>query len=110
MNGGSVEAARAAQNLGVISHRLRRMMQSMCPSSGRLVSSGIKAPSAGSVSRVFDNNFRVTSQSVNGANPISFGYDTDDLLTSAGGMTLSRSSATGLLTGAVISNATDSYS
>jgi len=65
---------------------------------------------AGSVSRTYDQSYRVVSQGVNGANAISFGYDTDDLLTSAGGMTLSRSSATGLLTGTVISNATDSYS
>lgn len=64
---------------------------------------------AGSVSRTFDNNFHVTSQSVNGGNTVSFGYDTDDLLTSAGAMTLSRSSSTGLLTGTAISNASDSY-
>jgi putative transposase len=32
-----------------------------------------------------DNNFRITSQSVNGGNTISFGYDTDSLLTSGEG-------------------------
>jgi hypothetical protein len=46
---------------------------------------------AGSVSRAYDNNFRITSQSINGANPITFGYDTDSLLTSAGSLTISRS-------------------
>ena len=65
---------------------------------------------AGSVSRTYDTSFRVSSQSVNGASAVTFGYDEDDLLTSAGGMTVSRSSATGLLTGTSISNATDSYS
>ncbi|MFO0700343.1 MAG: transposase [Nitrospira sp.] len=36
----------------------------------------------GSVGRNYDNNFRITSQSVNGGNTINFGYDDDSLLTS----------------------------
>src|SRR5439155_1348207 len=39
---------------------------------------------AGSVDRVYDANFRLITQSVNGANTVSFGYDNDSLLTSAG--------------------------
>ena len=42
----------------------------------------------GSVSRTYDINFRIASRSVNGANTISFGYDNDSLLTSAGAETL----------------------
>jgi YD repeat-containing protein len=45
-------------------------------------------PIAGSVTRTYDNNFRVTSLSVNGANPISLTYDNDSLLTGVGAMTL----------------------
>jgi YD repeat-containing protein len=58
---------------------------------------------AGSVSRNYDNNFRITSQSVNGANTISFGYDNDSLLTSAGSLTISRSAQNGLITGTTLS-------
>jgi YD repeat-containing protein len=65
---------------------------------------------AGSVGRVFDNSFRVTGQSVNGGSTISFGYDNDDLLTTAGSMSPGRSATTGLLTGTAIANATDAYS
>nr|WP_249218386.1 hypothetical protein [Nitrospina sp. Nb-3] len=34
---------------------------------------------SGSVSRTYDNSFRITSRSVNGGNTISFTYDQDDL-------------------------------
>ena len=63
---------------------------------------------AGSVSRNYDNNFRITSQSVNGANTISFGYDNDSLLTSAGSLTISRSAQNGLITGTTLATITDS--
>jgi YD repeat-containing protein len=39
---------------------------------------------AGSVTRRYDNNFRVTSRSVNGGNPIPLQYDQDGLLTQVG--------------------------
>lgn len=57
---------------------------------------------AGSVSQVFDGNFRITQQLVNDANSINFSYDTDDLLTAAGSLTLSRNAQNGLLTGTVL--------
>lgn len=62
---------------------------------------------AGSVSRNYDNNFRITSQSVNGANTISFGYDNDSLLTSAGSLTIARSAQHGLITGTTLGTVTD---
>jgi len=62
---------------------------------------------AGSVSRNYDNNFRITSQSVNGANTITFGYDTDSLLTSAGSETITRNAQNGLITGTTLGVATD---
>ncbi len=57
---------------------------------------------AGNVSRNYDNNFRITSQSVNGANTINFGYDNDSLLTSAGTLTIARSPQHGLITGTTL--------
>ncbi len=63
---------------------------------------------AGSVGRTYDNNFRISSQSVNGANTITFGYDTDSLLTSAGALTIGRSTQNGLITGSTLGVVTDS--
>jgi len=65
---------------------------------------------AGSVSRNYDTNFRITSQSVNGANTVSFGYDTDSLLTSAGSLLITRHSSHGLITGTTLGTVTDSRS
>jgi RHS repeat-associated protein len=65
---------------------------------------------SGSVSRTYDNSFRIASQSVNGANTINFAYDNDDLLTAAGSLTLTRNAQNGLITGTTLSNVTDSRS
>ncbi|MCI0689895.1 MAG: hypothetical protein L0Y54_22050, partial [Sporichthyaceae bacterium] len=54
-------------------------------------------PVAGSVGVGYTADFRVTSQTVNGANSIAFGYDRDGLLTTAGGIGLKRASQTGVL-------------
>jgi RHS repeat-associated protein len=62
---------------------------------------------AGSVTRSYDNNFRITSQSVNGANTVPFGYDNDSLLTTAGALSISRSPQHGLITGTTLGTATD---
>lgn len=64
---------------------------------------------SGNVSRTYDNNFRVTSIAVNGATPIGFQYDNDDLLKKAGDLTIARDSATGLVTGTALGVVTDSY-
>lgn len=65
---------------------------------------------AGSVSRVFDANFRVTSQSINGANTINLTYDNDSLLINAGNLNLTRNAQTGFITGTTLGNVTDSRS
>lgn len=57
----------------------------------------------------YDSNFRTISETVNGANLISFGYDNDDLLTSAGALTLRRDAGNGLLTGTTLANLVDTY-
>ncbi len=64
----------------------------------------------GSVSRTYDNRFRIASQRVNGGNPISFSYDHDGLLASAGGLTLTRHAQSGLITGATLGNLTEAQS
>lgn len=63
----------------------------------------------GQVERAYDNDFRVTSLNVNGANPITFEYDADSLLKKAGEMTLTRSGQNGLLEGTGLVGVTDSY-
>ncbi len=51
----------------------------------------------GSVEYEYDNNFRLIGQTVNSANTISFVYDEDGLITSAGELTLGRELQNGLL-------------
>ncbi len=63
----------------------------------------------GSVERTYDNFFRLSSISVNGANPVSYTYDDDGLLIQAGAMSLTRDPATGFLTGTTLGVVTTSY-
>ncbi len=62
---------------------------------------------AGNVSQTYDNFFRTTSQSVNGANTVNFTYDNDSLLTGAGSLTLTRNAQNGLVTGMTLGNVAD---
>jgi RHS repeat-associated protein len=61
----------------------------------------------GSVNVTYNNDFQVITQSVNGANPISFTYDNDGLLKTAGNLTLDWNLTNGMLTGTVLGNTTD---
>ncbi|MBP6669029.1 MAG: hypothetical protein KA180_06240 [Gemmatimonadales bacterium] len=63
----------------------------------------------GSVVVGYDNHFRVTSQTVNGANAVGFGYDKDGLLTAAGGLGLRRSATNGLLLADSLNSVKTSY-
>jgi YD repeat-containing protein len=80
-----------------------------------LTSSTWNGPISGMVSWTYDNNYRKTSQSVNGGNTIAFTYDNDDLLTGVNLSTpsgsvpfiLTRNPANGLLTGTSLGNITD---
>ncbi len=63
---------------------------------------------AGSVVQTYDNDFRVTSRSVNGANSLNFTYDNDSLVTGAGSETLTYDSGNGFLTGTTLGLVTDS--
>jgi RHS repeat-associated protein len=61
---------------------------------------------AGSVGYTYDANFRVTALTVNGANSIALGYDNDNLLTTAGALTLARDPQNGRLTGTTLGSLT----
>ena len=61
----------------------------------------------GSVSRTYDNLFRVTSRTVNGTDTINYSYDNDNLLTTAGAMTISREvQKGGIINGTTLGNVT----
>jgi RHS repeat-associated protein len=62
---------------------------------------------AGSVHATLDANFRVTAETVNGANPVNFQYDGDGLVTQAGPLTLSRDPNNGRLTGSALGSVAD---
>jgi RHS repeat-associated protein len=61
----------------------------------------------GSMTRTYDNNFRIASEGVNSATAIAFQYDDDSLLTGVGNLTLIRNAQNGLLTGTTLGNVTD---
>jgi RHS repeat-associated protein len=59
------------------------------------------------VSRVYNNNFWVASESIEGGNTIAFSYDNDGLLTNAGALGLTRTATNGLITGTALGSAAD---
>jgi RHS repeat-associated protein len=65
-------------------------------------------PVVGTLTLSFDNNFRMTSQTVNGT-ALSFTYDADGLLTSAGALRLTLDSQNGRLNGTTLGSMTDTY-
>jgi RHS repeat-associated protein len=67
-------------------------------------------PVTGTVHRTYDNNFRTTTRTINGANALSFAYDADGLLVQAGALTLQRNAQNGLLTGTTLGVVNDTLS
>lgn len=63
---------------------------------------------AGSVSRTYNANFWVTSESINGGNTVAYQRDKDGLLTAAGSLAVKRSAKNGLITGTTLGLTTDS--
>jgi RHS repeat-associated protein len=63
---------------------------------------------AGSVSRAYNNNFWVTSQSINSGNTINFTYDKDGLLTKAGSLAVTNDPKDGLIKTVDLGSAKDS--
>lgn len=62
---------------------------------------------AGNVSRAYNNNFWVNSQSINGGNSVAFTYDKDGLPSKAGLVTLKHNAKTGLYTGSTLAAVKD---
>jgi RHS repeat-associated protein len=65
-------------------------------------------PVAGTVQRSFNQNFQVSSQSVNGQVTATYQYDSDGLVTHAGGLTVTRDPSTGLITATSLGTVTTS--
>ena len=65
---------------------------------------------AGSVTRTYDNDFRVASLSVNGSNPVAVQYDADGLPIQVGDLSLTRDAQTGLITATALGAITDAVS
>ena len=65
---------------------------------------------AGSVTRAFDDEFRVISESVSGTPAIAISYNADSLPVQVGAMALTRSPETGLITAAALGAFSDSRS
>ena len=64
-------------------------------------------PITGTVSGTYDNDFRVTSLSVNGEGAVVFDYDDDNLMTQAGALSLTHDAVNGLLTATAVGSVTD---
>jgi RHS repeat-associated protein/uncharacterized repeat protein (TIGR01451 family) len=63
----------------------------------------------GQVGFTYNNDFRITAETVNAGNSISYGYDADGLITSAGALTLARDAQKGLVSSSQIGAVGDSY-
>jgi RHS repeat-associated protein len=65
---------------------------------------------AGSIALTRDNQFNITSHSVNGGATVLFEYDNDGLLTKAGELSISRDAQTGFVTGSELGVVTEAMS
>jgi RHS repeat-associated protein len=61
----------------------------------------------GSVGYAYDDDFRVNSVTVNGANPIAYAYDVDGLIVGAGALALTRDAGNALVKGANLGGTSD---
>jgi YD repeat-containing protein len=66
-------------------------------------------PVAGTISWQHDTAFRVVEERVNGAHAATFAFDGDDLLTQAGGLTITRDPASGFVTQASAGLVTEAW-
>jgi RHS repeat-associated protein len=64
---------------------------------------------SGRVDRAYDDDLRLRTISVNGANAVTYAYDADSLLRQAGSLVLNRDPETGLLSGTALGNVTTAY-
>jgi RHS repeat-associated protein len=61
----------------------------------------------GSVGWTYNNDFRVASETVNGANSVAFGYNNDGLVTSVDGLSITRDPTNGSVTDTTLGQVTD---
>jgi RHS repeat-associated protein len=73
-----------------------------------LTSAALTGSVAGTVSRTYNNNFWIASESINGANTTNFTYDNDGAVTKAGSLIV-KSNSNSLVTGTTLGSATDSF-
>jgi RHS repeat-associated protein len=62
---------------------------------------------SGNIQYTYDDNFRLTSQSVNGDSSLTFQYDEDSLLTQVGALAFSRDPQIGHITGSTLGHVVD---
>ncbi|MBN1823854.1 MAG: hypothetical protein JW803_06015 [Endomicrobiales bacterium] len=74
-----------------------------------LLSTGWSGTVKGSLIRYYDNNFWISSITVNGLAPLNFSYDSDGLLTSINDWRLSRNYDNGLIEGTRLGKVQDSF-
>ncbi|MGP0098286.1 MAG: RHS repeat domain-containing protein [Terriglobales bacterium] len=74
-----------------------------------LTSAALTGTVAGSISLSYNNNFWVTSESINGANTINYTYDNDGLLTKAGSLAVKPDPKDGLIDSTTLGSATDDH-
>jgi len=65
---------------------------------------------SGTLSQTYNDDFHVTSRSVNGSHTINLSYDNDGLLIQAGAISLARNTDNRLITGSTIDNTIDTKS
>lgn len=65
---------------------------------------------AGATAYTYNNDLRVTTETVNGGSSVNFTYAADGLLTGAGSLALTRNAQNGLLTGSTLGNVTENHS
>ena len=68
----------------------------------------VSGPFAHALNKTFDNFLRVASWNLDGTTPIALTYDGDNLVTAAGGMTVTRS-LNGLLTGTALGGRSETW-
>ena len=62
----------------------------------------------GATAYTYNNDLRVTGESVNGANSVNFAYGADGMLSAVGSLALTRNTQNGLLTGTTLGSVADS--
>ena len=63
-------------------------------------------PVTGTATHAYNDDFRVTTENVNGTSSVSFAYDVDGFLTTAGPLNLTRKTENGLITGTTLGGVT----